>query len=132
MIQKNLNADLTNPNVYHNIDENNVEHVYDEITQKEGCKDPGMTLHFSICTYIWYKIFIVVLIIKTDEYDHLDYTRAGTSFNPHYHRMDDKLNIVKDEKEVKESNIGNNNLDAPGRSLMDSSKSSYSSEDSNS
>lgn len=46
--------------------------------------------------------------------------------------MNDVMNITKDEKEIKESNIGNNNLDAPGRSLMDSSKSSYSSEESNS
>lgn len=41
MVQKNLKADLTNPNVYHDIDENNEEHVYDEIKQKEGLKDPG-------------------------------------------------------------------------------------------
>lgn len=41
MSQKNLNADLTNPNLYHNIDENAEEHVYDEIKLKEGCKDPG-------------------------------------------------------------------------------------------
>lgn len=41
MAQKNLKADLTNPNVYHSIDENNEEHVYDEIKQKEGYKDPG-------------------------------------------------------------------------------------------
>lgn len=36
-----MNADLTNPNVYHSIDENSEEHVYDEIKQKEGYKDPG-------------------------------------------------------------------------------------------
>lgn len=41
MLQKNLNADLTNPNVYYSIDENNEEHVYDEIKQKEGYNDPG-------------------------------------------------------------------------------------------
>lgn len=41
MTQKNLNADLTNPNLYHSIDDNSEEHVYDEITQKEGYKDPG-------------------------------------------------------------------------------------------
>lgn len=46
--------------------------------------------------------------------------------------MNDMMNITKDEKEVKESNnIESNNLDAPGRSLMDS-KASYSSGDSNS
>lgn len=67
-----------------------------------------------------------------DEYDHLDYSRPGSSFKPHYHRMNDMMNITKDEKEVKESNnIESNNLDAPGRSLMDS-KASYSSGDSNS
>lgn len=69
----------------------------------------------------------------SDEYDHLDYSsRPGSSFKPHYHRMNDVLNITKDEKEVKESNIeSSNNLDAPGRSLMES-KTSYSSGDSNS
>lgn len=39
--QKNYNADMTNPNVYQFIDENTGEHVYDEIVQKEACKDPG-------------------------------------------------------------------------------------------
>lgn len=46
--------------------------------------------------------------------------------------MNNVLNITKDEKEVKESNIDNNNLDAPGESLMNTSKASYSSGDSNS
>lgn len=41
MNQKNWNADQTNPNLYHNIDDNHEEHVYDEIKQKEGYKDPG-------------------------------------------------------------------------------------------
>lgn len=41
MLQKNFHADMTNPNVYHSIDENNVEHVYDEIKHKEGQRDPG-------------------------------------------------------------------------------------------
>lgn len=45
--------------------------------------------------------------------------------------MNDVLNITKDEKEVKESNIESNNLDTPGR-LMNYSKGSYSSGDSNS
>lgn len=104
MLQKNLNADLTNPNVYHSIDDNFEDHVYDEIKAKDN----------------------------PDEYDHLDYSRAGSSFKPHYHRMNDMMNITKDEKEVKESNNAeSNNLDAPGRSLMDS-KASYSSGDSNS
>lgn len=69
----------------------------------------------------------------SDEYDHLDHSsRPGSSFKPHYHRMNNVLNITKDEKEVKESNIDNNNLDAPGESLMNTSKASYSSGDSNS
>lgn len=80
--------------------------------------------------------FFFFLIEISDEYDHLDYSnRPGSSFKPHYHRMNDMMNITKDEKEikeVKESNIvEGNNLDAPGRSLMDS-KASYSSGDSNS
>lgn len=71
-------------------------------------------------------------ILYLDEYDHLDYSRPGSSFKPHYHRMNDMMNITKDEKEVKESNNAeSNNLDAPGRSLMNS-KASYSSGDSNS
>lgn len=75
---------------------------------------------------------ITSLVAFTDEYDHLDYSsRPGSSFKPHYHRMNDVLNITKDEKEVKESNIDTNNLDKPGRSLMES-KTSYSSGDSNS
>lgn len=41
MNQKNLNADLTNPNYYHTIDASNNEHLYDEIKQKEGYKDLG-------------------------------------------------------------------------------------------
>lgn len=69
--------------------------------------------------------------MKLDEYDHLDYSRAGNSSKEHYHRMDGSFNIVKDEKEVKESNISENYLDKPGCSLMNTSKTSYSSEDSN-
>lgn len=65
-----------------------------------------------------------------DEYDHLDYNSAGSSFKPHYHRMNDMLNITKEENEVKESNIISNNLDAPGHSLLDT-KSTNSSETSN-
>lgn len=33
---KNRDADLTNPNIYHSIDEKMVEHVYDEIKQKDA------------------------------------------------------------------------------------------------
>lgn len=42
MLQKNLNADLTNPNVYHSIDDNFEDHVYDEIKAKDN---PGMFEH---------------------------------------------------------------------------------------
>lgn len=67
-----------------------------------------------------------------DEYDHLDYSsRPSSSFIPHYHRMNYVLNITKDEKEVKESNIESNNLDAPGK-MSTVSKASFSSGDSNS
>lgn len=51
MAQKNLKADLTNPNVYHSIDENNEEHVYDEIKHKEGNKDPGESVQCKFCLY---------------------------------------------------------------------------------
>lgn len=72
------------------------------------------------------------MLLFTVKYDHLQlHTRAKSTLKPHYHRMNEKLNITKDEKEVKESNIGNNNLDTPGRSLMNSSRSSNSSEDLN-
>lgn len=63
---KNREADAGNPNVnvYHSIedlqDDRKVEHLYDEIKQKEG---------------------------QDLEYDHLDYTRPGTSWKPHYQRM---------------------------------------------
>ncbi|XP_032598831.1 protein draper isoform X3 [Drosophila grimshawi] len=82
LLNKNMNADLTNPNVYNAIgDPLKEEHVYDEIKQKEGYKDP-------------------------DEYDHLDYSRPSTSQKPHYHRMNDTmLNINHDEE--KPSNVKN-------------------------
>ena len=38
--QKNFDADLTNPNLYHCI-EDVKDHVYDEIKHKEGYKDLG-------------------------------------------------------------------------------------------
>lgn len=92
--QKNYNADMTNPNVYQFIDENNGEHVYDEIVQKEAYKDP-------------------------DEYDHLDYSRPASSFKQHYHRMNDTLNITQEEPEIKENNLNINNLNAPAESPVD-------------
>lgn len=43
MLQKNINADMTNPNIYQSIDENNLEHEYDEIKPKLG-KEPGILI----------------------------------------------------------------------------------------
>ncbi|XP_060660309.1 protein draper isoform X3 [Drosophila nasuta] len=93
LLNKNLNADLTNPNVYNAIgDSLKEEHVYDEIKQKEGYKDPV-------------KIYSKILFLG-DEYDHLDYSRPSTSQKPHYHRMNDtQLNINHDEE--KPSNVKN-------------------------
>lgn len=47
MIAKNLNADLTNPNVYNSLEGLKEEHVYDEIKHKEGLKDPGKYTNYS-------------------------------------------------------------------------------------
>lgn len=57
---KNREADANNPNVYHSIEDLKLEHVYDEIKGKETAEQ---------------------------EYDHLDYSRPGTSWKPHYQRM---------------------------------------------
>ncbi|CAG9133090.1 unnamed protein product [Plutella xylostella] len=58
---KNKDADLTNPNLYHCIEEDNkLDLVYDEIKQKEGFKM---------------------------EYDHLNYTPPANKWKPHYQRM---------------------------------------------
>lgn len=48
MFAKNFNADLTNPTVYNSLEGLKEEHVYDEIKQKEGYKDPGK-FRFSFC-----------------------------------------------------------------------------------
>lgn len=46
MLQKNLNADMTNPNVYNSIDDNFEDHVYDEIKGKDYY--PGeIIIHFQ-------------------------------------------------------------------------------------
>lgn len=48
MLQKNFNADMTNPNIYHSIDENFEDHVYAEIKHKDGYI--GKTLDsFTLC-----------------------------------------------------------------------------------
>lgn len=57
---KNKDADSTNPNLYHCIDEDKLDHVYDEIKQKEGLEM---------------------------EYDHLNYTPPANKWKTHYHRM---------------------------------------------
>lgn len=54
MLEKNLNADMTNPNVYHSIDDNFEDHVYDEIKAKEN---PGKWNEFRAgfgLFNIWY------------------------------------------------------------------------------
>lgn len=56
---------------------------------------------------------IIFKFYFSDEYDHLDYSRPASSFKQHYHRMNDKLNITQEEPEVKENNLGINNLNAP-------------------
>ncbi|CAH2105448.1 unnamed protein product [Euphydryas editha] len=62
---KNKDADLTNPNLYHCIDdENKLDHVYDEIKHKEG-----------------YEM----------EYDHLNYTPPANTWKPHYQRMNNGI-----------------------------------------
>jgi len=38
------------------------------------------------------------------EYDHLDYSRPGSSVKPHYHRMTDSLNR-KDTNKLKDNNL---------------------------
>lgn len=54
------------------------------------------------------------MVSLPDEYDHLDYSRPASSFKQHYHRMNDNtLNITQEEPELKESNLGVNNLNAP-------------------
>lgn len=90
----------------------------------------GLPVHFTLHLVFTSVKFMFFRIHFLDEYDHLDYNSAGSSFKPHYHRMNDMLNITKEENEVKESNIISNNLDAPGHSLLDT-KSTNSSETSN-
>ncbi|XP_018801912.1 PREDICTED: multiple epidermal growth factor-like domains protein 10 isoform X5 [Bactrocera latifrons] len=91
MSAKNFTADLTNPNIYNSYEDPlKVEHVYDEIKQKEGYNNPV-------------KVYCKQLFPE-DEYDHLDYSRPSTSQKPHYHRMNDTtLNINHDEE--KPSNL---------------------------
>ncbi|XP_011182771.2 protein draper isoform X5 [Zeugodacus cucurbitae] len=114
MFTKNLNADLTNPNVYNPYEDPlKVEHVYDEIKQKEGYNNPvkvyckqlfpeGKKTNSSQQYVIWY------------EYDHLDYSRPSTSQKPHYHRMNDTtLNINRDEEKPSNLKAMNQLLEKP-------------------
>ncbi|XP_013138696.1 PREDICTED: multiple epidermal growth factor-like domains protein 6 [Papilio polytes] len=64
---KNKDADATNPNLYHCIDDDKLDHVYDEIKHKEG-----------------YEM----------EYDHLNYTPPANTWKPHYQRMNNDLPAV--------------------------------------
>ncbi|VVD02051.1 unnamed protein product, partial [Leptidea sinapis] len=57
---KNKDADATNPNLYHCIDDDKLDHVYDEIKHKEGYEK---------------------------EYDHLNYTPPSNTWKAHYQRM---------------------------------------------
>ncbi|XP_011182772.2 protein draper isoform X6 [Zeugodacus cucurbitae] len=101
MFTKNLNADLTNPNVYNPYEDPlKVEHVYDEIKQKEGYNNPV-------------KVYCKQLFPE-DEYDHLDYSRPSTSQKPHYHRMNDTtLNINRDEEKPSNLKAMNQLLEKP-------------------
>ncbi|XP_058838776.1 protein draper isoform X4 [Topomyia yanbarensis] len=87
--QKNFDADMTNPN-YNTIDDK--DHVYDEIKHKDGYKD-----------------------IDT-EYDHLDYSRPGSSHKAHYFRMNNPLSSSPKEINVLRENGTMNNLSSPGLS----------------
>ncbi|XP_012161436.1 protein draper isoform X5 [Ceratitis capitata] len=114
MFTKNLTADLTNPNVYNSYEDPlKMEHVYDEIKQKEGYNNPvkvyckqlfpeGKTKNSSQKYMIWY------------EYDHLDYSRPSTSQKPHYHRMNDtSLNLNRDEEKPSNLKAMNQLLETP-------------------
>lgn len=54
MLQKNLNADMTNPNVYNSIDENFEDHVYDEIKQKDFYPGKKKILKFKETNSIYF------------------------------------------------------------------------------
>ncbi|XP_037940692.1 protein draper isoform X7 [Teleopsis dalmanni] len=105
MLTKNLNADLTNPNVYNCIDDAlKEEHVYDEIKQKEGYKDPVKDYRKKLFPDGKKALNARLINITRYEYDHLDYSRPSTSQKPHYHRMNDTmLNI--NHAEEKPSNL---------------------------
>ncbi|XP_062710528.1 uncharacterized protein LOC109409735 isoform X2 [Aedes albopictus] len=84
--QKNFDADMTNPNY------DVKDHVYDEIKHKDGYKD------------------------LDTEYDHLDYSRPGSSHKTHYFRMTNPLTNSPKEINVLRDNGTINNLSSPGLS----------------
>lgn len=84
--QKNFDADMTNPNY------DVKDHVYDEIKHKDGYKD------------------------LDTEYDHLDYSRPGSSHKTHYFRMNNPPNNSPKEINVLRENGTINNLSSPGLS----------------
>lgn len=84
--QKNFDADMTNPNY------DAKDHVYDEIKHKDGYKD------------------------LDTEYDHLDYSRPGSSHKTHYFRMNNPLTNSPKEINVLRENATINNLSSPGLS----------------
>ncbi|XP_058982422.1 protein draper isoform X5 [Musca domestica] len=117
MFAKNFNADLTNPTVYNSLEGLKEEHVYDEIKQKEGYKDPvknynktlfpeGKKINIMSSSSFNHNTSPLPPFLNAwpYEYDHLDYSRPSTSQKPHYHRMNDSmLNINRDEE--KPSNL---------------------------
>lgn len=66
---KNRDADATNPNIYNSIEK--VDHVYDEIQQKD-CKDIEL------------------------EYDHLDYSRPASTWKSTYQQMPGTLRTSRE------------------------------------
>lgn len=65
ILMKNKEADLANPNVYHNPEEDLLDkedHLYEEL--KDNAKK-----------------------LQEETYDHLDYSRPGSSLKTHYHQM---------------------------------------------
>ncbi|KAL1394430.1 hypothetical protein pipiens_011960 [Culex pipiens pipiens] len=90
--QKNFDADMTNPN-YNTIDDK--DHVYDEIKHKDGYKD------------------------LDTEYDHLDYSRPGSSHKTHYFRMPNPMSggSPKEINVLRENGTTINNLSSPGLNI---------------
>lgn len=71
MLQKNLNADMTNPNVapeYHSIDDNFEDHVYDEIKGKDGYPGEFFCVVLLLLFFSPQKINGFAIIFKTIHY----------------------------------------------------------------